>query len=267
MITAWFNEPTLKKSVMQQLREHKRLNEIVQGIYWSGEKAGGRGCHLGCLTHIGATLDGGFPYAAVERLFGIPIKVAHWLEEVFEGLPPSDAAEWVIESTDAIPVGADLSLAHHHLASWLLSPQTEINAITDENCEVVAKFQSLHARAASGRDVADSDWIVAEDLAKLTNEDDCQVSAAIVRVSSEWAASQVIYRSMYSAGTMVASEEEWMMAMTRAIRKIATKSIEIFRSAPITECEPCFELLSNSLSHMASQSNPATAVLDSLATK
>ena len=102
MKTAWYGEPELKAEVMRRLHEDQELDRIAQAIYWED----GRGCHLGCLTRRN---EGA--HAATERMFAIPERIAYWLETVFEGLPTSDAPQWVIDSTDAIPVGADLSLA------------------------------------------------------------------------------------------------------------------------------------------------------------
>lgn len=105
MILAWHNEPTLKAAALQRLREHRRLDEIVQGGgYWRD----GRGCHLGCLVHRNSAGLGGEPHSSVERLFGIPVEVAFWLELVFENLPRNRCANWVVESAEAIPIGADL---------------------------------------------------------------------------------------------------------------------------------------------------------------
>lgn len=42
-IVAWHGEPGLKSAALERLREHRRLEEITQRVYWQG----GRGCHQG----------------------------------------------------------------------------------------------------------------------------------------------------------------------------------------------------------------------------
>ena len=161
MRTAFFGEPELKAKVMDRLREDRRLDRISQGIYWDDSK----GCHLGCLTRCGESQS---PHEATERMFGIPVKVAYWLEAVFEGLPEEDCEWWVIEGTNAIPVGADLSLAHHKFASWLLGPGSP-SANGNQN-ELVAKavqeIRFLHDLSADGGVVTEQQWSAARSAAR-----------------------------------------------------------------------------------------------------
>jgi len=88
MIFAWHNEPKLKAAAMARLREHRRMDAIVKGVYWNN----GRGCQLGCLTH-----SSGNPHEDAQRLFGLPLRVGYWLESVFEGLPEHECEDWVLE--------------------------------------------------------------------------------------------------------------------------------------------------------------------------
>lgn len=169
MILAFHGEPSLKSAVMDRLREHRRLDTIAQKVYFEN----GRGCHLGCITHVN---DGA--HETAERLFGIEQRIGYWLEAIFEGLPPKKCAAWVLESTEAIPAGADLSKCHHHLAVWLLG-ESGLLTITDVNRDAIAQVRELHVAAVNG-----VPW----------------------DESAAWSA---------------------------AFEKIAAKSIEIFRSAPV----------------------------------
>ena len=223
MITTFFNEPKLKEAVIRQLREHKRLDQITQQIYWED----GRGCHLGCLTHINSSC--GDPHKATERLFGIPLRVTYWLEAVFEGLSIGQAKKWVIESTEAIPCGGDLKLAHHHFAVWLLDPATGINKITNINRDAIALVQALHIRAVGGESISDREWSGARSAAWSAAE------------SAVWAAWSAAESAVWAA---------WSRARSAAWKKIAAKSIEIFQNSPIAECELCSDFISESFAHM-----------------
>lgn len=45
MVLAFHGEPGLKSAVMSRLREHRRMDQIVQSIYFDDEH--NKGCHLG----------------------------------------------------------------------------------------------------------------------------------------------------------------------------------------------------------------------------
>lgn len=117
---AWHGEASLKASAMERMREHRRLDEIIRGDgYWS--EYGHRGCQLGCLTHTGVwhnKLDEHRPHRETERQFGIPATVARLLEHCFENLPVEDAADWAVDSLEAIPVGADLTTIQERMMEW-----------------------------------------------------------------------------------------------------------------------------------------------------
>ena len=181
---AFHSEPSLKSAVMDRLREHRRLDQIVQGVYFEN----GKGCHLGCLTHFESNT-----HDAAARLFGIEPRIGYWLEAVFEGLPKGDCERWVLESTEAIPCGADLSLCHHHLSAWLLG-ESGFLKIVDENRDAIEQVRGLHVRAASGEVITADEW---------------------------------------SAAMSAARSAAWSAAESAAWNEIAAKSIEIFAAAPV----------------------------------
>lgn len=209
---AWYGEQKLKDAALERLREHRRLDQLAQRVYFES----GRGCHLGCLTHRNEDAQ-----EATERMFSIEQRVAYWLEAVFEGLPQEDCAAWVIESTEAIPVGADLSLCHHELAAWLLGPEgPQAEGVSHELVrDAVQQVRALHVRAAAGDAIADDEW-----------------SAAA--------------RSAWSARSAARSAES-----ASAWKSIAAKSIEIFRKAPVrvaTDDEQCEQCVAESMLSLSS---------------
>lgn len=117
--SAFFGEPALKDAVMAQLRRHHKLDQIKQEYYWDEDSQSG--CHLGCLTH---TNNGGILRLTGET-FGIGERFAELLEHAFEAAYSFNAANWVLESTNAIPLGADVRAVSLRLGSWLFSPESE----------------------------------------------------------------------------------------------------------------------------------------------
>ena len=225
---------------MLQLEQHRSMDAIVQGTYW----VGGRGCHLGCLTH-----SNNDSHASAERLFGIPLRIGFWLEAVFEGLPPEDCAQWVIESTAAIPVGADLSRCHHQLAYWLLgpdSPSSEGNAHPLVK-GAVSRVRELHGRTMNGKNVTESEWTEARSAAYSAAYS--ARSAAYSAHSADRSAAHSACSAAYSAERSADSAAR-SAACSAAWKRIAEKSIEIFRNAPTTSCGDCSQCVVSAYEHV-----------------
>lgn len=124
---AWLGDPNLKEKVVLRMKQHRAEDSIIQGYYqvYAPEFASQfKGCLLGCTlpntVSLGAPVScwGDSWHRKVEQLYGIPSPVAYLLEAIFENLSFKDAADFAVESIEAIPVGADLSGAadywRHH---------------------------------------------------------------------------------------------------------------------------------------------------------
>ena len=225
MKTAFFGEQGLKDLVMEQLREHRRLDQIVQGRYWEH----GKGCNLGCLTH-----NNNNAHEAAERMFGIPQRIGYWLEAVFECLPKEDCAAWVIDSAEAIPVGADLSLAHHELAYWLLGPESPSAEGNNHPTvrDAILRIRNLHDRARRGELVESAAWSAARSAAWSAAQNAAWSAARSAAWTAVWSAAENAERSAaWSAAENAARSASW--------RSIAAKSIEIFRACPVAKCDEC----------------------------
>jgi hypothetical protein len=103
-----------KKATLKQLRHHRMLDQIVQGMYWEGN-GDGRGCAVGCLTHDPNGGHDQFP----ER-WGVPVQLAYLMDQIFEALPKDEAVEWPVRIMSAIPVGRDLSRVYDRFCVWML---------------------------------------------------------------------------------------------------------------------------------------------------
>ena len=201
---AWHGEPGLKQAAMERLREHRRMDELIQGSYFPGN---GKGCHLGCLTHSNRNA-----HELAARLFGIEERIGYWLEAVFEGLPTNECADWVLASTDSIPVGADMSICHHHFGAWLLG-ESGLLTITNMNRDAIGAVQQLHARAVAGEIVTPEQWSAAESAAW---------SARAAAWSAAWSAAESVESSAWSAA--------WS-AKSAAYKKYAKQLLKLLKAA------------------------------------
>ena len=227
---AWLGSQEIKDLTLEMLRADQEAHRIVQRHYWED----GKGCQLGCLTR---KLDG--THAAVVDRFGFPLRVAYWLEAVFEGLPQGECEQWVIDSAEAIPIGADLSLAHHRLAVWLLGPDSPSSQGNQHETvsRAVAGARALHVRAANAESVDPDEWSAARSAAMS--------AARSAARSAAWSAARSAARSARSAESAAESAESAAESAESAARSaesaawksIAKKSLDIFRSCAIIEAD------------------------------
>ena len=196
-ILAWHGSKHLKEFTLDRLKEHQRLDQIIQGSYWND--ADHVGCCLGCLVHDSS------PHPLVEQFLGIEQQIGYWLESVFEGLPVEDCAKWVIDSAKAIPVGADLSGCHHQLGVWIPA-ESGLLTFTDGNRKAIERVRRLHERAVAGDMPTEEEWL-----------------AAVTEAAEAEAEAEAGARAAASA----AEAEAW--------QAIAAKSLEIFAAAPVVD--------------------------------
>ena len=115
-LVAYHGDAALKASVLAQMAEHRKQDQIAQGFYWrNGDGKPFRGCAVGCLTH---DPEGG--HHLYEANWGIPEVLAHLEDSLFESLPVDQAQLWPERFLDAIPVGADLTNVWPRFAVWLM---------------------------------------------------------------------------------------------------------------------------------------------------
>ena len=127
---SFFSEPGVKEAVVQRVREHQRLDQLIQRVYWDGSK----GCGIGCATHSS-------DHRAFERLYNLPVFLAYMNEHIFESLPLEEAKGWTLRFFEALPVGVDLELVFPRFMQWLLSDPDGMRQYA--NAETLASIDTL----------------------------------------------------------------------------------------------------------------------------
>lgn len=124
---AYLGDESLKRFLINELKEHQRLDHIVKGVYW----ADGRGCAVGCTLEAVAKRNGKWAqgidhadHALYESELGIPKELAYLQDAIFEGLPEPEHQSWPLQFAEAIKTGADLSGVWPEFAIALLSDPT-----------------------------------------------------------------------------------------------------------------------------------------------
>jgi hypothetical protein len=128
---SWFGDEDLKAAVVARMRYHRRLDQIVQGVYQYADSAKGigeyKGCLVGCtlpmiapelhtamedwvLDHGRAELGTRSVVAAWHVLgelhYGIPWYVFDVLDTAFEDSFSENAPYFAVKALEAISVGA-----------------------------------------------------------------------------------------------------------------------------------------------------------------
>jgi len=110
-----------KEAFLGEIGAHARADQIKQGKYWHY----GKGCAVGCSLHsvqrrLGLKKMMYSDHSLFEKYLGIPTKLAHLEDCIFEGLSPADAQLWPMRFADAAQTGADLSEVWNKFAPWML---------------------------------------------------------------------------------------------------------------------------------------------------
>jgi len=186
MNLAWHNNPDLKTEVAERMAAHRSEDSIVQGFYQqiSTQIASGyRGCLIGCTLPPqplpeGADVagcndiwgaepkapDNGW-HARVEQLYGIPETIGYLLDRIFESLPADSGAcaRFAVDSIEAVPVGADLSMVPDRLMLDVLAdPEHGMlphMAVGSDRRPAVVQVIDLYRRRLAGDEPSDDEWI------------------------------------------------------------------------------------------------------------
>lgn len=157
-----------KDEMLARLAEHYRLDQIIQGAYWSA----GKGCAVGCLTHDPAGGHDQFPVR-----WGIPVELAYLMDGLFELLPADVCPDWPTRIMSAIPVGADLSLVWPRWAHWMLTGLLPgLLPGAEESAAVVEQVADLYLRVIAGSLPTAVEW--------------SEAARAAARAAAEWTAAE-----------------------------------------------------------------------------
>ena len=104
---SYLNDPAVKEKFTLRFAAHRAADEVIQGEGFNPEK--NRGCFVGC------TLDN-YDHSQFPEQLGWPQWLAHLADEIFEGIPASQAPQFGTDLLAAVPVGKDLEPVRHMIA-------------------------------------------------------------------------------------------------------------------------------------------------------
>jgi hypothetical protein len=164
---SFFGEQGLKDAVVARVKEHQRLDQIVQRIYWDGSK----GCAIGCVLHSD-------DHMAFERQLGLPVFLAYMDEHIFESLPAHEATQWPLRFIEAVPVGVDLDLVFPRFMYWLLTDSLGVRAYANvETAKILDTLARMYSLRIDGI-AFDRDAVMAAESAAWAAESAAASAAA-----------------------------------------------------------------------------------------
>ncbi len=106
---AFHSDPAIKLKYLARVEDHRKLDQLRQGA--TGED--GKGCAVWC------TLDA-YSHSRYPVELGIPIRLAHLEDRLFELLDAETSQRWPERFLSAIRPGADLGPVWGKWAAWML---------------------------------------------------------------------------------------------------------------------------------------------------
>jgi hypothetical protein len=188
---SYHGDPAIKAKYLTRVREHARLDHLVQGTGWDG----GRGCAVGC------TLDA-YDHRRYPIELGLPEWLAHLEDRIFEELPWEDARTWPERFLNAIPVGADLEPVQWQQAIW--RHERQLAALEGKE----ARYAQKACEAIQL--VIDYCWAKLDGTATENQREKAYSAARSAVESAAYSAVySAVYSATYSAGYSVAASEKW----------------------------------------------------------
>ena|SRR3990167_1851199 len=203
----------LKEELIAKIRQHRKAEQLVKGLYWKGN-GDGKGCAVGCLTH---NPEGG--HAQYESEWEIPEVLAHLEDAIFEGLPETDAQEWPERFLAAIKPGADLSIVWPRFAVWMLMDRRDgviRFAINDKVKSALTNVAALWERVIAGESVKSlrAEFEAAEAAAEAARAAARDAAWAVAEAAAEAA------RAAAWAAAEAARAAAWAVAWVRMADKL-----------------------------------------------
>jgi hypothetical protein len=243
---SFFGEQCLKDAVVERVREHQRLDQIIQGKYWEQCDDGvWRGCAIGCVLHSS-------DHRAYERQLGLPVFLAYIDEHIFESLPKEEAKFWPLRFIESVPVGVDLELVFPKFMHWVLSDPQGVRQHADARTLPIfdalvemydkriagvpfdqsAAWAAAWAATEAAGPAAEAAGAAAEAAARTAAEAAAR-AAAESAAEAAWAAAEAAARAATEAAAWAARAAAWADACVAAGAAVAAAA-EAARAAART---------------------------------
>ena len=239
----YHSDTEFKRLFVEQTVKHREGDRYIQRSYSNSQEADKfRGCSVGCsvmsLKLMGRNGIDWDDHAGLANLLGWPDWLILLQEEIFEGLPLSDAVMWTEKLASAVPVGIEIGMVKFRFLSFLMEENVNLvasleldPALKNQVIESIKSVKNLHDRVViSGELDADarSAASAAASAARSAARFEVEAARSAARSAARFAAASAAAGSA-AARSGAASVEFAASAATRfeAFLRFSRKLIEL----------------------------------------
>lgn len=221
---AWWGDPALKDRTIATVQAVRDQGALIQRRYVepaAGTALGFRACAIGAVVQPRRGLVTARDWLdAVEEEFGIPSRISHLVERIYDRLPSaqSEHAIFATEWLAAIPVGADLTDVH---AAFTMSALSEYGS----GVHSAMTRHEVEAEATKA--------IVAWYECLITAED--PYPRQVARDVDDFCRSTAPWYRAFAATFLASNDQGAVPGMTDAYRLLAERLIECLKNAPVRD--------------------------------
>lgn len=179
---AFHNNPAIKETYLQRIREHRAQDDLIRGTYWQH----GRGCAVGCTIEKQYNVHKEF-----EIQLGIPRSIAYLEDTLFEGMSWMKALDFPERFLQSIKVGSDLSSVPDRFVLCLLSDEKYglYDIASHSARDAISSLVALVNKKLTGEIVTVSEWeniFVCDQLSYTLNLSEAakHVNQALLRLAA-----------------------------------------------------------------------------------
>src|SRR5436190_23882770 len=100
-ILSYHNDANLKKSVIAEMKKHKRKDKLIRGTYGFYERGNFKGCAVGCVINSISKIHGKYydtaSHSILHEVLGIPSWLSKIQDAFFECLPNDECDQFAID--------------------------------------------------------------------------------------------------------------------------------------------------------------------------
>ena len=243
----YHSDTEFKRLFVEQTVKHREGDRYIQRSYSNSQEADKfRGCSVGCsvmsLKLMGRNGIDWDDHAGLANLLGWPDWLILLQEEIFEGLPLSDAVMWTEKLASAVPVGIEIGMVKFRFLSFLMEENVNLvasleldPALKNQVIESIKSVKNLHDRVvisgeldADARSAARFEVEAARSAARYAARFEVRFEVEAARSAARFAAASAAARSA-AARSGAASVEFAASSATRfeAFLRFSRKLIEL----------------------------------------
>jgi hypothetical protein len=149
-ILAFHNKQSLKQETVSRMKEHIKLDQLVQGTGYN--KSSGKGCAVGCAIDC-------YDHQTFADKLGVDLWIPYFYDMIHEGLSSSKFEKFVINFLNSIPVGMSKEQSDLIKLKLFYFMLTKIIPYKFQKYKEIADIIDLFKQSIEGVNVTREQWV------------------------------------------------------------------------------------------------------------